>query len=165
MLKKMSYVRVKSDFSWLNKLVTCVLPRTSTRLSPPRITAGSSSTQSDLDDIQNNKQNALELINEDPIIVGSFIQLCFKFQRDHLTWHGMSIDFAWDCFSFMVDLSFDLIWAKPARITKRSKWKNIMIRQMATWYLCSKSKQNVQSNQTDWLHLICWYSKTRLDCC
>ena len=89
------------------------------------------------------------------------IQSSLKFQWDHLTWHEWwCVDIAWDLpwFSFMVDLHlwFDLIWAKPAHIKKR--WKNYD--QLDT-FVQSQSNMFNQIKQT----VLCWYSKTRLDCC
>ena len=161
MFTKIIYVRVKE---WLflieQTCLTCVLPITSTRLSPLTITSGSSCRQSELFDIDL-MRNALELINwcHQNIWYYYPIQLCLKFQCHHLT----CVDH-WICFSYLLSwwtwsLWFDLS-KKPAHITnKQSKVKNHY--DQAT--ICSKSKQNVQSNQTDLT--ADWYSKTTLDCC
>ena len=84
------------------------------------------------------------------------IQSSLKFQWDHLTWHEWwCVDIAWDLpwFSFMVDLHlwFDLIWFD---LSKTSAYKKKVKKLWSAWYLCSKSKQHVQSNQTDCALLI-----------
>ena len=60
-----------------------------------------------------------------------------------MCWHCMGFAMVFFHGGFAFVIWFDLIWAKPAHIKKR--WKKLW----STWYLCSKSKQHVESNQTD----------------
>ena len=164
--KKMFYARVESDFSWLNKL----------HLRPAKNVhqiVSSSNHRRKLMHISwlrkhSKFQNALELINEDPIIARSFFQL-WMFEipvRSFvmawvLTLHGIYLVFLswWSC---------HLIWFEQNQQASTFKKSNVKrLWSGNKWQLNTfvQSQQNVQSNQTDRLHLICWYSKTRLDCC
>ena len=66
-----------------------------------------------------------------------------------MCWHCMGFAMVFFHGGFAFVIWFDLIWAKPAHIKKKVKKKL-----WSTWYLCSKSKQHVQSNQTDCALLI-----------
>ena len=74
-----------------------------------------------------------------------------------MCWHCMGFAMVFFHGGFAFVIWFDLIWAKPAHIKKKGE-KNYD--QLDT-FVQSQSNMFNQIKQT----VLCWYSKTRLDCC